>query len=474
MANVYPLRKLELNRLPTRFMALLRRPPLITVTVYAMALLYSFPWLRIPEVAGVALPFQRLLGWFGLGLVFVAVCVRGRFRANMAVRLYLGVALLFFAVLGITTVTNAASAEVFSWLRYASELSKYVAVFSVAFIVYYALAEGLVKLRWLELFLVVSAAASILIAYVLLFLYWSGYRSTNEVLAHSFGGSLGVWPTASFLPRLAGTTAEPQQFSVAFLTGLMLMLSRRYIRFCWPLALAGVLALLLSQSKFALVSLVAVVFYIDAIYKQHRLVFGALAVLLLVPGVAFITSLPVFSTTLRQGFAAQTFTDRVENLGIMLSIIEDEPLDGIGVGQYGTYRGALVFNNPLENPNYAAGNDIISIFAETGVFGFALVAFLFTVLFSKFLGVVGRLTRGRRERYLPALIGALTIFLNMFIGYEFLHAFFWINLGVLLYLYREWGFVSVNRSVQPVQPGLERPGLEQPGLEQPGQQAEPL
>ena len=276
------------------------------------------------------------------------------------------------------------------------------------------------------------------------------------------------------VPRLAGTTAEPQQFSVAFLTGLMLMLSRRYIRFCWPLALAGVLALLLSQSKFALVSLVAVVFYIDTIYKQHRLVFGALAVLLLVPGVAFITSLPVFSTTIRQGFAAQTFTDRVENLGIMLSIIEDEPLDGIGVGQYGTYRGALVFNNPLENPNYAAGNDIISIFAETGVFGFALVAFLFTVLFSKFLGVVGRLTRGRRERYLPALIGALTIFLNMFIGYEFLHAFFWINLGVLLYLYREWGFVSVNRSAQPVQPGLERPGLEQPGLEQPGQQAEPL
>ena len=94
--------------------------PLITVTVYAMALLYSFPWLRIPEVAGVALPFQRLLGWFGLGLVFVAVCVRGRFRANMAVRLYLGVALLFFAVLGITTVTNAASAEAGYYLDLAS------------------------------------------------------------------------------------------------------------------------------------------------------------------------------------------------------------------------------------------------------------------------------------------------------------------------------------------------------------------
>ena len=45
---------------------------------------------------------------------------------------------------------------------------------------------------------------------------------------------------------------------------------------------APLLALLLLQSKFALVSLVAIAFYVDAIYKQHRLVFGALAVLLLI------------------------------------------------------------------------------------------------------------------------------------------------------------------------------------------------
>lgn len=440
MAKVYPFRAVHWEKLPGQFLSLLRTPPLIAATVYVTALLYSFPWLRIPEVAGVALPFQRILGWFGLGLVVLAISLRGRFRANAAVRLYLAVVLIFFAVLGITTVTNIANAEVFAWLRYVSELSKYVAVFAVAFIVYYALAEGLVKLKWLELLLVVGAAASIVIAYVLLVLYWSGFRSTNEVLAHSFGGSLGVWPTGSFLPRLAGTTAEPQQFSVAFLTGLMLMLSRRYVRFFWPFALLGLLALVLSQSKFALISLFAVAVYVDTIYKQHRLVFGALLVLMIPPGAAFISTLPVFRTTLDRGLESQAFTDRLENLNIMLSVIRDEPLDGIGVGQYGTYRGTLVFNNPYENPNYTAGNDIVSIFAETGIFGFVLIALLFGVLFSKFTGVLPRLTRLEREHYLPFLIGALTIFLNMFIGYEFLHAFFWVNLGVLLYLYRVWGF----------------------------------
>jgi len=153
----------------------------------------------------------------------------------------------------------------------------------------------------------------------------------------------------------------------------------------------------------------------------------------------FISTLPVFETTLNQGFEAQAFTDRLENLGIMASIIEDEPFDGIGVGQYGTYRGALLFNDPFDNPNYTAGNDIVSIFAETGVFGFLLVVLLFGVLFGKFTAALPRLSKRERERYLPFLIGAVAILLNMFIGYEFLHVFFWINVGVLLYLYRAWG-----------------------------------
>lgn len=427
---------------PARFWALVQRPPLIAGAVLSLALLYSFPWLRIPDVAGVPLPFQRLIAWFGLGVLMVTLCVRGRFRANAAARFYLGIAALFFAVLGVSSFVNIASNEVFHTVRFLSELSKYVAVFGTGFLVYYALEHGLVKTAWLERLLLVSGAVSILLAYLFLFLYWGGFRSTNEVLTNSFGGALGVWPTASFLPRLAGTTAEPQQLSVVFNTAIMLMLSRRYIHRFWPVALLGLFALVLSQSKFALISLFAIAVFVDAVYKRHRFVFGALLILMIPPGLGFLSTLPVFRTTLNQGLEAQAFTDRIENLGILGSIIESNLLEGIGVGQYGVYRGALLFGDPFDNPNYNAGNDLITIFAETGVFGFLLVALLFGVLFSKFLGVLPRLRGPRFESYLALLIGAVTIFLNMFIGYEFLHAFFWVNLGMLLYLYRVWGLYA--------------------------------
>lgn len=443
MVKVEVFKRFKPNGFPgqlfARLASLLRTPPLIAATVCILILLYSFPWLRIPDVAGVALPFQRLFAWLGFALLFLAITLRGGFRANRAVRFYLVVVGLFFVVLGITTVINAGSNEVFSWLRYLSETSKYVAVFTTAFLVYYALEHNLVTFRLLERLLLIGGGAAIVIAYGLLFLYWGGFRSTNEVLAHAFGAALGVWPTASFLPRLAGTTAEPQQFAVAYLTALMLMLSPRYVRRLWPLALLGLFALLLSQSKFALISLAAVALYVDAVYKQHRLIFVALLALAIPPGLVFVSSLPVFRTTLNQGLEAQAFTDRLENLGILSSIIRVQPFDGIGVGQYGTYRGEFLFGDPLTNPNYSAGNDIIAIFAETGVFGFLLVALLFGVLFSKFFGVLDRLAKHQRASYLAFLIGALTILLNMFIGYEFLHAFFWMNIGVLLYLYRRWG-----------------------------------
>jgi hypothetical protein len=35
--------------------------------------------------------------------------------------------------------------------------------------------------------------------------------------------------------------------------------------------------------------------------------------------------------------------------------------------------------------------------------------------------------------YLAFMLGALTILLNMAIGYELLHTFFWMNVGVLLF-----------------------------------------
>jgi hypothetical protein len=40
----------------------------------------------------------------------------------------------------------------------------------------------------------------------------------------------------------------------------------------------------------------------------------------------------------------------------------------------------------------------------------------------------------KRDRYLAFFLGALAILCNMLIGYELLHVFFWINMGMLMYL----------------------------------------
>jgi O-antigen ligase len=77
--------------------------------------------------------------------------------------------------------------------------------------------------------------------------------------------------------------------------------------------------------------------------------------------------------------------------------------------------------------------DFLKVFAETGVFGFILLLFFLGFLVRVFLRGYRRMPAELQPTYLAFFLGALTILLNMTIGYELLHAFFWINVGVLLY-----------------------------------------
>ncbi|CAN5905325.1 O-antigen ligase family protein [soil metagenome] len=420
----------------------------VAVLVSCFALLYAFPWLRIPDIVGVALPLQRLLGWLGYLVLFVVVCLRGKLVGSRSVFAYLALWLLFFTAALLTTFVNAGLGASFDALRSVTEFSKYFAVAVTAYLFYYALKRGDVPLARVVDFVVLSGAAAILLGYVFLALYWSGFQTQNklfEVLAPTFGSFWGVWPTGNFLPRLAGTSAEPQQFSVVFLTPLLLMLSRPYVKRFWFIVLLGILALILSQSKFAIFSLAAVVVFVDMVYKKHRLALVALALLLFPVTIGVLSTLPTFKTVLEQGLEARAFTERAENTGLIARIIQDRPLTGIGVGQYGTYRSNLLYSedDPLYTPNYKPNSDLLNIFAETGFFGFVFIVVLLLFSFGKFVALVPRLSRAQKERYLPFLVGAVTIFVNMFIGYEFLHAFFWINFGVLFYLHDNFSRRSV-------------------------------
>ena len=401
------------------------------------ALLYCFVWLRPPELGGVALPLQRVLGWTALALLLVRLLIKGPLIARAAARTYFWWVAAFVTFLLLMFVRQLAYGENFFPLYFIMDLSKYAAAFAMAYLCYYALAAGLVSENRMVRFMVYSGVAATVLVYVFLALYLAGFRTESQLIAPSFGGALGVWPTDAFLPRLAGPTAEPQQLSVALLTPLLLMLSPSYLRRFWPAAVLAIAVLLLSQSKFALISLLVVGLYLMVVYPRARVPLG-LAGLVIIPIVgALLLRLPTLRDTLQSGLSAGAFVERLGNLLLLVGIIQAHPFVGIGAGHYGVYRGQVVFGDPLYYPGYTPNMDFLKVFAETGVMGFVLLLLLLGFLARRFVQGYGVVPDAKRPTYLALLLGALTIMLNMTIGYELLHAFFWINVGMLLY-YVDW------------------------------------
>jgi hypothetical protein len=402
---------------------------------YLLAFLYCFVWLRIPDIAGVALPLQRMVAWTGLAVILAHAAVKGPLQIGPQIRSFLRVALLFLAFLLVNLVQKLTyGGTEFYLLYFLMDFSKYVAIFTVAFIIYYSLSSGLVREEGLVRNLVWSGAASILLVFTFLSLYLIGFRSDSTLIAPSFGGALGVWPTSGFWPRLAGTAAEPQQLSVLLLTPLLLMLSPLRIRRLWPIAALGVLAMLMSQSKFAVISCAFIALYLLLVYRERRkLLIACMAVAAPVLAIALLR-LPTFAETLSQGTEAGAFVERLENLVLLLDVIRNHAVFGIGPGQYGIFRGIMLFGDPTYAPGYYPNMDFLKIFAEVGIVGFLIVITMLGSFVRFAYRAYRRLPWSKRERYLAFFLGALAILCNMLIGYELLHVFFWVNVGVLIYL----------------------------------------
>ena len=220
---------------------------------------------------------------------------------------------------------------------------------------------------------------------------------------------------------------------MVLLTPLLLMISENYIRRAWPLALLTGSALLLSQSKFALISLLLVVLYVFLVYRRWRVLVVLGSLFLLPEPVVAMFRLPTFSETVQQGLGAGAIVERLQNLALLVTIIREHPVFGIGPGYYGMYWGGAVYGDVRYNPGYTPNMDFLKVFAETGIAGFILILALFAFLLRLFTRSLRRIPSNQRSEYLALLLGATGILLNMFIGYELLHAFLWINVGILLY-----------------------------------------
>jgi O-antigen ligase len=398
------------------------------------ALLYCFVWLRPPEVGGVALPTQRVLAWIALFTFVSHLVLKGSLTAGPAARGFLRLVTVYLLFLILILVRQLVYGENFFPLYFMMDLSKYAAAFTMAYLCYYALMMGLISERRFVTSIVISGFLATLLVFGLLGLYFAGFRTDVALIAPSFGGALGVWPTEGWFPRLAGPTAEPQQLSVALLTPLLLMLSREHIRRLWPIAIVTGSALLLSQSKFAVISLLVVVLYLFLVYRRWRALI-ATGALVASPVLALaLIRLPTFSATLEAGFSSSAIVERLGNILLLLNIIREHPLFGIGPGHYGVYWGHALHGDVRYNPGYTPNMDFLKVFAETGVAGFVLILFLLGFLIRLFARAHRGLSPEERPHYWAFFLGALAIMLNMTIGYELLHAFFWINIGALLYL----------------------------------------
>jgi hypothetical protein len=398
------------------------------------ALLYCFPWLRPPELGGVALPLQRVLAWIALFTLLSRLLLKGPLTAGAAARGFLRLVTLFIVFLLLLLIRQLAYGENFYPLYFLMDLSKYAAAFAMAYLCYYGLTAGLISRQRFVSMVVLSGVLATVLVYGLLALYFAGFRSEVTIIAPSFGGALGVWPTEGWLPRLAGPTAEPQQLSVALLTPLLLMLSRDYIRRLWPLAIVTGTALLLSQSKFAVISMLFVILYLALVYRRWRPLI-AIGALIASPALLLaLLRLPTFSATLEAGFSAGAFVERLGNLVLLVSIIREYPFFGIGPGHYGLYWGQAIHGDQRYNPGYTPNMDFLKVFAETGIAGFILILVLLGYLVRTFARAARSILVAEQSQYWAFFLGAVAIMLNMAIGYELLHAFFWINIGVLLYL----------------------------------------
>lgn len=421
-----------------------------TLSVLA-AVLYCFAWLRPPEIGGVALPVQRILAWLGLAVLLSRLLLKGSLIVGPAARGFLRLVGLFLVFLLLLLVRHLAYGENFFPLYFLMDLSKYAAAFAMAYLCYYALSSGLVKERRFLDSVILSGALATGLVFLLLGLYFAGFRTENEILAPSFGGALGVWPTEAWLPRLAGPTAEPQQLSVALLTPLLLMLAPERITRLWPLAILTGAALLLSQSKFVVASSLVVMLYLLVVYRRWRRLI-ALGILMVAPLLGWaLIRLPTFSATLEAGLSAGAIVERLGNILLLLRIIQEYPLFGIGPGHYGVYWGQALHGDWRYNPGYTPNMDFLKVFAETGIAGFLLILLLLGYLIRLCTRAYRSLPDQERSRYLALGLGALAIMLNMTIGYELLHAFFWINVGVLLY------FVDSRRMLRGASPPLPAP-----------------
>ncbi len=220
-----------------------------------------------------------------------------------------------------------------------------------------------------------------------------------------FAPNLALSNANSNFFRVTSLFGDPSLYGRHLVVGLGIVLALMALRRIDPRVATGLVVLLwaglfVSYSQSSMVALVIVTLVIAALTGTRRIrlaVVGTFA-LVAVVAVGYLISIPVRGESLRTETA-----DRSERIEETVRVIEDRPLIGVGIGgQPEASRELSERNRPT--PNFVSHTAPLTVFAELGAVGLALLAWL---LFGavRMLTAVRRLEPGLGLALLAALIG---------------------------------------------------------------------
>lgn len=414
--------------------------------------LYCFTWLRIPdEIASINAPVQRLIAASMFPFMIGAwwhVPVQPHLRG------FLFTMMLLLFVIIISGINAAAHFSFFSLSMFVMEVFKLVAGVMATMAVYYGLVSGMMTMPLVTRVLTVSMVLCLGVTLAGLLLFWLQIPVSLPFLAPR---NLGIFDIGSTFPRLAGTTAEPQQFSYILGLPVLLLIAKVQKTTADKFLIGFALAILLaSQSKFAIVTVgLAIGFFLFCEWRGFGFHKRLLVVTALCAGGAGAAALAmqsaVYMDIIHSGAEAGAIAERLWNIMQLVQVIQREPWLGIGFGQYSTYISHLLYGDPMATL-YRANMDYLSLVAETGAFGLLLFLSFLGTVYAATLRACRHVPRQQQRMMVAVLVSLTTILLNMMIGYAMMHIMLWIHFGLILYLLDSNS--RPRHSLQPILPGV--------------------
>ncbi|MFZ4762161.1 MAG: hypothetical protein ACOYK8_05055 [Alphaproteobacteria bacterium] len=414
------------------------------------AIFYALSWVRITDIDGIALPISRLLGM--LGVCYLPQVLRqSTLHAGAAKRFFLviGCAVCYIIFSGLVLgLHDVEGRQLFSFSLFYIEISKIVSGVGTASIVYLYLRQH--RGNFLKFIACLNLSMKLCLGFTALFLVLFLLKIPMDIdwLAPNKGGYVGIWDQGTTLPRLAGTTPEPQAFSYAFVTPVLIGLAiarKNIMDFLWPFI--GVMFLLISFSKFSVISLAVILFFLLIRHRGFGWVMCLLALIAIIPMLEGIFSSYVFKEFLEDGIESGAFAERAVMNRILWSQFLAHPLFGIGLGQF-SVQGRddiiawLISKGMLQTTekivSWKGNMDYLTLLAETGLLG--AIPIISCVFFYTIQGLWWgkQIIRNNGSSLLLAVsLGTVVILCNMAIGYAFFHSLLWVNLAIICYLLDE-------------------------------------